>query len=80
MIVETVFSWACTFFQGLFSLFQIVDLPVNFIDVLLDILCYGVWVVGADLIAIILSNVVFWLTLKYQIGLIVWLWRLLPFT
>ena len=80
MIVETVFSWACTFLQGLFSFLQVVDLPVEFLDVLVDLLCYGVWVIGADLISIILANVVFWLSLKFSIGVTVWVWRLLPFT
>lgn len=80
MIIETVFSWACSFIQVLFSGLQILQLPANFINVLVDILCYGVWVIGADLIAIILSNVVFWLSLKFSVGVTVWLWRLLPFT
>lgn len=80
MIVETVFSWACSFLQLLFSGFQVLQLPANLIEVLVDILCYGVWVVGADLIAIILANVAMWLSLKYTVGICVWFWRLLPFT
>lgn len=80
MIVETVFSWACSFLQLLFSGFQVLQLPANLIDVLVDILCYGVWVIGVDLISIILTNVIFWLSLKFSVGVTVWLWRLLPFT
>ena len=80
MIVETVFSWACSFIQLLFSGFQILQLPANLIEVLANILCYGVWVVGADVLGIILTNVLFWLGFKYTLGMCIWFWRLLPFT
>ena len=80
MIIEALFSWSCAFWQVLFSAFQLFDIPLNLIEVLADILCYGVWIVGFDLVSIIMANVVYWLTMKYVIGMCVWFWRLLPFT
>ena len=80
MIVETVFSWACATIQVLFSGLQIVNLPVELLELLSDFFCYGVWIIGTDLLSIIITNVVTWLSIKFSIGVTVWLWRLLPFT
>lgn len=80
MIVETILQWAATFIQSLFSTLQIVTLPLDFLTVLFDILCYGVWVIGADMMAIILANITFWLGTRFAIGLVIFIWRLLPLT
>lgn len=80
MIVETLLGFAATLIQGLFSGLQILTLPLDFMTVLLDILCYGVWVIGADLVGIVFANIVFWLGLKFSIGLVIFIWRLLPLT
>lgn len=80
MIVETLLSFASVLIQGLFSGLQFVSLPLDFMTVLLDIFCYGVWVIGADLMAIVLSSIVGWMTIKFGIGLVLFIWRLLPLT
>lgn len=80
MIVETLLSFACTLIQGLFSGLQIINLPTDFMTVLLDIFCYGVWVIGADLMGIIITTITGWLMFKFTAGLVVFVWRLLPLT
>lgn len=80
MIVETLLQFASVLIQGLFSGLQILTLPYDFLTVLLDILCYGTWVVGVDLMGIILANIVFWLGTRFTIGLVIFIWRLLPLT
>lgn len=80
MIVETLLTFSCALIQGLFSGLQIVNLPLDFMTVLLDIFCYGVWVIGADLMAIIITTITGWLLFKFSAGLILFVWRLLPLT
>lgn len=80
MIVETLLSFACALIQGLFSGFQLVNLPLDLMTVLLDIFCYGVWVIGADLMAIVISTITGWLVFKFGAGLVLFVWRLLPLT
>ena len=80
MIVETLLSFSCALIQGLFSGLQFISLPTDLLTVLLDILCYGVWVIGADLMAIVISTITGWLAFKFGIGLVLFVWRLLPLT
>ena len=49
MIVENLVSFACAMLQALFSGLQFITLPLDTLTVLLDVLCYGVWVIGVDM-------------------------------
>lgn len=80
MIVETLLSFASTFIQGLFSALQIINLPTDYMTVLLDIFCYGTWVIGSDLMAIVLATITGMLTGRFLLGLALFIWRLLPLT
>lgn len=80
MIVETLVSWACSFFVGLFSGFEIVTLPVELISVVARFMEVGVWVVGGDILALFIASVVFWWGVHLSIGLAIWVWDLLPLT
>ena len=71
MIIETVFSWGCNFIVGLFSVFEIVHLPIDTISTLYTILCYGVWVVGADVLLLFTGSVMGWLVFKSSVGLVI---------
>ena len=62
------------------STFTAVGIPVHLISVLSDFLLVGIWVVGADLFGATLSVIVFWWVIKFFLGVIVWIWKLLPFT
>lgn len=80
MIVESITGWAFFLIETLFSTFQLVSLPVNLVQVLVDIMKFGAWVMGADLLSIVIANVGFWLTFKFGSGVVLFLWRLLPLT
>lgn len=80
MIVESIID---LFFNSLTLAFhgmEIVGLPFQVISVLQTILCYGVWIVGADIMAIFVSLIVGWWVVKFTVGLVIWLWELLPLT
>lgn len=80
MIVETLVSFTCNLIQALFSGLQAFTLPADALTVLLDIFCYSVWVVGIDLVAMIIGSIVGWLSFKFLAGLVLFIWRLLPLT
>lgn len=80
MIVESVvdlfFNTVLLAFQGL----EIVGLPFQTINALNTILVYGTWIVGADLMAIFATMIVTWWVIKLTVGLVIWIWELLPLT
>ena len=80
MIIETVFSWACSFLYGLFSGLEFINLPVDLIQTLLAILEYGTWIVGADILALFSASIIFWFGFSLSVGLTVWVWDRLPLT
>lgn len=80
MIIELLVTFGCTFLKGLLDVVSFLSLPVDLINVLSTITGYGSWVVGGDLLLIVLGCVVFWWGVKISIGLGVYIWRLLPFT
>ena len=75
-IVDVFFSTISMAFSGL----EIVGLPLQTINTLSTILVYGVWVVGADILALFVGFIVGWWGIKFLVGLVVWVWELLPMT
>lgn len=80
MITESLLDLFLGIFRLLIGGFEIVGLPTQFINTLSTIMCYGTWVVGLDIMVIFVTNVIAWWTIKFSIGLFVWIWELLPFT
>lgn len=65
---------------SLFSGMATVGIDTSFINVLNSILCYGIWVIGPDVFALVISTVVSWWAIKFSIGVVLWVWELLPLT
>lgn len=80
MIVEGLVDLFLGLLRGAFSGMEIVGLPYQLISTLSTLTVYGTWVVGADILAIFISMVVGWWAIKFVVGLIVWIWELLPLT
>lgn len=80
MIVESITGWAFFLIESLFSGFSLISLPVNLINVLVDIMKFGAWVIGADLLGLVIGSIGFWLTFKFTAGLVLFIWRLIPLT
>ena len=77
--------------KGLLALFQVIisfgleglhalSLPVNLMQAVATFTGYGVWLVGADWIIIFCQCVLFWCSVKLTIGVVLFIWRLLPLT
>lgn len=80
MIVEGIVGFFFEVLAFAFSGLEVIGLPFDVINTLQTVLVYGVWVVGADILAIFVSLVVTWWLLKFAVGFVVWLWELLPLT
>lgn len=80
MIGEAFIDMFFGVFRILFGAVEIFQLPTQFINVLTSILAYGNWIVGVDIMILFVGCVVFWWVFHMSIGLIVWVWKLLPLT
>lgn len=57
-----------------------VAIPSDLMMVLGNIMSFGSYIIGADLLLIFASCVTFWTTVKISLGLFLFVWDLLPFT
>lgn len=80
MIGEVLIDLFFSLLTGLFSTFELIALPTQFISTLETIMSYGVWIVGADIMVLFAGSVVFWWGVHLSIGLAVWVWERLPLT
>ena len=80
MIFEIPINLLCRLIVGVLETMNLVTLPVNAIQALGAFCAYGSHVVGADLLLIFCSCVLGWAVLKGTFGLLLFIWRLLPFT
>lgn len=80
MIVESMVDLFFGLLRNLLGGFEIIGLPYQYINVLNTITAYGVWIIGADVMAIFVTTIIAWWTIKLAVGLFVWVWELLPLT
>ncbi|MGC6178130.1 hypothetical protein [Lacrimispora sp. 38-1] len=80
MIIEFFINMFVAFLDTLISAVSMVTLPIDMISAITTVSAYGSWVVGSDLLLIFATCVFTWTTVKIGIGLVLFVWRLLPFT
>lgn len=80
MIFEIPINLLCGLIVKVLEGINLVTLPVNAIQALGAFCAYGSHVVGADLLLIFSSCVLGWAVLKATLGLLLFIWRLLPLT
>lgn len=84
MIFEFIFNMFFSILElallGFKSSVDFMGLGYDVMDGLATFTGYGSWVVGADLLAVFGASVMFWWVFKGTVGVVVFLWRLLPFT
>lgn len=80
MIVEGLLEIICDLIIGLLSGFNALDLDLSVITALLDVIGYGVYIIGGDLLLWFAGCVFAWTSFKFVAGLVVFLWKLLPLT
>lgn len=80
MIVNSLIDLFLGIVRLAFNGLEIVGLPLQYINTLSTITAYGIWIVGLDVMAIIVTTIVGWWTIKMTVGLVIWIWELLPLT
>jgi len=80
VIIEFFINMFVAFLDTLISAVSMVTLPIDMISAITTVSAYGSWVVGSDLLLIFATCVFTWTTIKIGIGLVLFVWRLLPFT
>lgn len=80
MIVSGLIDLVCSILKGLLSLADKLHIPVDAINVIGQITKYGCWIVGADFMALFFGVVISMYTIKFSIGVIEWVWKMLPLT
>lgn len=80
MIVQFFLDFAVNLFTGLFAVLDFVQVPVDVISTLATITSYGTWIIGTDVALMFCGSISFWLTFKLTVGVIKFIWQLLPLT
>lgn len=80
MIGEALIDFFFNILRWAFSGMEFVALPTQLINTLSTITVYGVWIVGADIMALFVASVIVWWVIPMSVGLIIWLWERLPLT
>jgi hypothetical protein len=79
MIIEFFINMFVAFLDTLISAVSMVTLPIDMISALSTVSAYGSWIVGSDLLLLFATCVFTWTTIKIGVGLVLFVWRLLPF-
>lgn len=80
MIVEFFCNIIVALLTGAINGLSVVTLPVDLVGALSAFIGYGNAIVGVDLLLIFAASVSLWMTAKLSVGVLLFVWRLLPFT
>lgn len=71
-------------FVGAFKLavsgFKTFNIPVSLVGNLAAFAKYGSYVVGSDLLLTFAACVFFWMSFKLTLGILIFFWKMMPFT
>lgn len=79
MIVEALINIFVGFVDVIISGVSILTLPTDLISAISTLGAYGSWVVGSDLLMLVGACVFHWTTIKITCGLVLFVYRLVPF-
>lgn len=80
MIIEFLINGVVSLFSGLISAVSLVSLPSDLITSLSTVISYGSWIVGSDLMLTFATCIYVWTGLRITIGLVTFIWKMLPLT
>lgn len=80
MLLNTLFDFAMWLFEVITDLMPSLSPAVYTVNnTLSEVISFGVWVIGSDMWIHILSLVSAWLTFKIAAGVVLFVYRLIPF-
>lgn len=80
MILEFLMNIVVNCLCGVMKGLTIVSLPTDAIKALTTVIVYGNHLVGTDLLLTLFGCVMGWITIRCTVGLVVFVWKLLPLT
>lgn len=80
MIIEMMFNVFVGLMRATIGGSMGITLPVGLVAPLGQVAKYGSYVVGSDLLLSVCVCVFAWMTVRLTAGLIIFVWKLLPFT
>lgn len=79
MIIEGLFHLARNILLFTFGLVNYVPVSYDAVQSLYEIVCYGTWVVGPDMLAVVCASITFWIGIRTSVALIKFVWDWIPF-
>lgn len=79
MIIEALISVVKTFILGILSGFTALSIPTDFVSGLGTFIGYGNYVIGGDLLLVVMTSVIFWYGLRFVVSSVTYIYKLLPF-
>ncbi len=80
MIIEFFVTLVTNLLTSALSAAQVLTIPSDIAGALSTFMAYGNYVVGGDLLLLFATSVTTWMTLKLTVGVVLFVWRLLPLT
>ena len=80
MIVEFFINCVCSLINSALSVASTLTIPTDIAGALSTFMAYGNYIVGGDLLLLFTTSVTTWMSVKASVGLVLFLWRLLPLT
>lgn len=80
MIFEVLLGICKTILINAISSLGVLHLPLDIAAFLGTVTNYGAFCVGGDIMFMFTSSVMFWFGVKCSLGIVLFIWRLLPFT
>lgn len=80
MIIEFFVTIVTNLLTSALSAAQVLTIPSDIAGALSTFMAYGNYVVGGDLLLLFATSVTTWMTLKLTVGVVLFVWRLLPLT
>lgn len=80
MIIEFITDALSGILKTVLSGISILSLPDNYSGLLSMVTGYGSFIIGSDVLTLFSLTVTFWFTIKLTVGIILFVWKLLPFT
>lgn len=79
MVFQALINLCLGVLMGFFDLLNVFQLPFEAINVLGEILVYGSWVVGVDMLILIFSSVFMWVGVRFSFNILLWVYEHIPF-
>lgn len=81
MIIELLVSFFCTIIIGAINTISFtISLPLNIAYSISNYTGFFTFLIGNDLVLALIGTITFWFVVRTGFGIVLFIWRLIPFT